>query len=108
MNERTFLLGGSMRTLVIGGTGTVGQQVVRELSAGVAGVVGDLQSPGTVRSIFAGIDAVFLLTALSQGEAHEGLLAVNGARMAGVKRIVAMTLQDPEGAPHVPHFGAKI
>jgi len=78
------------------------------LPAGVAGVVGDLQSPGTVRSIFPGIDAVFLLTALSQGEAHEGLLAVNGARMAGVKRIVAMTLQDPEGAPHVPHFGAKI
>jgi uncharacterized protein YbjT (DUF2867 family) len=117
-----------MRTLVIGGTGTVGSHVVRELlrrgadvkvltrsaekasqlPAGAAGVVGDLQSPGTARSVFAGIEGVFLLTALGQGEAHEGLLAVNGARMAGVTRLVAMTLQDPEGAPHIPHFGAKL
>ena len=95
-----------MKSLVIGGTGTVGSQVVRELvrrgvdvtvltrspdkvtrlPAGVAGVVGDLQSPTTVRSVFAGIEGVFLLTALGQGETHEGLFAVNGARMAGVKR----------------------
>lgn len=117
-----------MKNLVIGGTGTVGSRVVQELlrrrsevlvltrspekarglPEGAVGVVGDLQDPQTARSVFRGVDGVFLLTALGMGEAHEGILAVNGARMAGVRRLVAMTLQDPEGAPHVPHFASKI
>ena len=74
-----------MKILVIGGTGTVGSQVVRELparnmdvqvltcsadkakslSAGARGVTGDLLDPGTVRSVFRGIDGVFMLLALA-------------------------------------------
>jgi uncharacterized protein YbjT (DUF2867 family) len=117
-----------MKVLVIGGTGTVGSQVVRELlarkakvrlltrsadkaksvPAGIEAVVGDLLEPATVRSVFTGIDGVFLLNPVSVTEAHEGLMAVNGARLAKVPRIVYMSVHDVDKAPHLPHFGAKI
>jgi len=115
-----------MKVLVLGGTGTVGSQVVRELLArgadvsvltrdpkkvhppGVRAVVGDLLDPATVRSAFAGMDGVFLLNAVSATECHEGLMAVNGARLAGVKKVVYMSVQDVHKAPHLPHFGAKL
>jgi len=91
-----------MKILVIGGTGMVGSQVARELLArgaevsvltrnaqkagalprGMRAVTGDLLDPKTVRSVFAGQDGVFLLNPVSATETHEGLMAVNGARMA--------------------------
>ncbi|NBC18236.1 MAG: NmrA family NAD(P)-binding protein [Bacteroidetes bacterium] len=117
-----------MKVLVIGGTGMVGSHVVQELRArdvdvyvltrsmekaeqlptGVKGVVGDLLKPDTVRSVFGGVDGVFLLNAVSTTEAHEGLMAVNGARMADVDRIVYLSVHDVDHAPHLPHFGAKL
>jgi uncharacterized protein YbjT (DUF2867 family) len=115
-----------MNVLVLGGTGSVGSQVVRELlkrgadvsvltrdvkkalAAGVQPVAGDLLDPSTIRSAFAGRDAVFLLNAVSATECHEGLMAVNGARMAGVKKVVYLSVQDADKAPHLPHFGAKL
>ena len=114
------------RVLVLGGTGTVGSQVVRELLArgvevsvltrgpkrplppGVSAVAGDLLDPATVRSAFAGMDGVFLLNAVSATECHEGLMAVNGARLGAVKKIVYLSVQDVDKAPHLPHFGAKV
>ncbi|MFO7686646.1 MAG: NmrA family NAD(P)-binding protein [Desulfobacterales bacterium] len=117
-----------MKVLVLGGTGTVGSQVLRELlerehevsvltrsgdhaqnlpkNAHV--VVGDLIDPKTVRFIFNNIDAVFLLNAVSPTETHEGLMAVNGAILAGVKRIVYLSVPKLENAPHLPHFGSKL
>jgi uncharacterized protein YbjT (DUF2867 family) len=117
-----------MKVLVIGGTGTVGSQVARELLArgaevsvltrsaehagklprGMRGVTGDLLDPKTVRSVFAGQDGVFLLNPVSATEAHEGLMAVNGVRMAGVKRLAYLSVHNVDAAPHLPHFGSKI
>jgi uncharacterized protein YbjT (DUF2867 family) len=115
-----------MKVLVLGGTGTVGSQVVKELLArgaeisvltrdskkhlppGARAVVGNLLDPGTIRTAFPGHDAVFLLTALSAGECHEGLMAVNGCRLGGVKKIVFLSIHRVDEAPHLPHFGAKL
>ena len=117
-----------MNILVLGGTGTVGSQVVGELLArkievrvltrssqnankvpkGAAGIIGDLLDPKTIRTIFRDVDGVFLLNAVSPTETHEGLMAVNGARMAGIKRIVYLSVPDLEKAPYLPHFGSKM
>ena len=117
-----------MRVLVVGGTGLVGPQVVRELLArgaevsvltrsaekarslarGARAITGDLLDPKSVRSVFAGQDGVFLLNPVSATETHEGLMAVNGVRMAGVKRLAYLSVHNVEDAPHLPHFGSKI
>jgi len=115
-----------MNVLVLGGTGTVGSRVVRELltrgadvslltrdakkpvPSGARAVVGDLLDPGTIRTAFVGRDAVFLLTALGTSECHEGLMAVNGCRLAGVRKVVFLSIHRLDEALHLPHFGAKL
>ncbi|HZI89177.1 MAG TPA: NmrA family NAD(P)-binding protein [Candidatus Polarisedimenticolia bacterium] len=117
-----------MKFLVLGGTGTVGSQVVRQLleqkkdvtvltrnpekakavPTGARGVTGDLLDVATIRSVFRGMDAVFLLNGLSPQETHEGLLALNGAKLAGVKRIVYLSIHNLESASYLPHFGPKV
>ena len=117
-----------MKVLVLGGTGTVGSQVVRELLArkaevsvltrsaekakglpeGVQPVTGNLLDVATVRSAFQGMDGVFLLNPVGASEGHEGLMAVNGARLGGVKRVVYLSVQAADTAAYLPHFGSKV
>lgn len=117
-----------MKVLVTGGTGTVGSQVVRalaarqadvtvltrdtakaaSLAAGAKAVQGDLAKPETVRQVFDGVQAVFLLNPVSPTEAHEALLALTGMRNAGVSRLVYMSVQDADKAAWLPHFGGKV
>jgi uncharacterized protein YbjT (DUF2867 family) len=117
-----------MSVLVIGGTGTVGSRVVHALAArgerirvltrsaekakslpeGVEVATGDLLDPGTVRSVFTGAKGVFLLNPVSTTESHEGLMAVCGARMAGVGRIVYLSIHRVDQAPYLPHLGSKV
>ena len=115
-----------MKVLVLGGTGTVGSQVAKELlqrevevdiltrdpgrpvAAGARAVAGDLLDPATIRSAFKGVDGVFLLNAVSTTECHEGLMAVNGAMLADVARLVYLSVPALDQAPHLPHFGSKV
>jgi uncharacterized protein YbjT (DUF2867 family) len=86
-----------MNHLILGGTGTVGGAVVRELLAKgeavrvlsrseekvktlpnrAVGMVGDLTNPLTYDAIFAGSDSIFLLIANSITETFEALSALN-------------------------------
>lgn len=116
-----------MRILVTGGTGMVGSEVVRllhgtthdvhvltrdpskgRLPAGVTAVKGDLREPATVKRIFDGVDATFLLNPVSPTEAAEGLMSVCAMREAGVKRVVYLSVQDADRAAWLPHFGSKV
>ena len=117
-----------MAILVVGGTGTVGSTLARNLAKsgrdvrimtrspdkaaalpkGVEGVVGDLDRPETLETAFGGASALFLATPLGATEAACGLAAVAAAREAGIGRIVYMTIHKLEAGAHIPHFGAKI
>jgi len=81
---------------------------LKTLPAGVTGVEGDLGKPETVRRVFKGVDAVFLINTVSPTEGHEGFMAVCGMRLAGVKRIVHASVHHAEQAAWLPHFGAKV
>lgn len=117
-----------MKILVLGGTGMVGSAVVQELLArnvevqvltrsaekaaglpeGVEAVTGDLLDPHAVRPVFEAADRVFLLNPVSKSETSEGLFSVNNARMAGMERIVYLSVHNVDRALHLPHFGSKI
>jgi uncharacterized protein YbjT (DUF2867 family) len=110
--------------LVIGGTGTVGALLVRELQArnvqvkvltrdpakalpkGVTKAVGDLLEPDTLRSVFQGVDSVYMANASGPSEAHEGLNAIVGAKAAGVKRFVYQSVFGA-GNTSVPIIASK-
>ena len=118
----------AMNILVVGGTGMVGSHVVNELLKrdvsltvltrksqteaslpdGAAHLQGDLLDPKTVRTMCQGMDALFLLNAVSPTETHEGLMAVNGARMGAMQKIVYVSVHNVDKVPHLPHFGSKL
>jgi uncharacterized protein YbjT (DUF2867 family) len=115
-----------VKILVTGGTGTVGSQVVQELlkrdadvsvltrdakkplPAGAKAVEGNLLDVNSVRQVFNGVDAVFLLNPVSQTETSEALMALTAMRTAGVKRVVYVSVHHVDQAPWLPHFGSKV
>jgi uncharacterized protein YbjT (DUF2867 family) len=115
-----------IKVVVSGGTGTVGSQVVSELlkrnaqvsvltrrpdaklPPGVQAVRGDLGDVQTIRTAFKGFDGLFLLNLVGPGEANEGILGVDGARLGGIKRLVYLSVHKADEAPHLPHFGCKL
>ncbi|WP_445337479.1 NAD(P)H-binding protein [Clavibacter sp. CFBP 8614] len=120
---------GDARTLIIGGTGTVGSAVIAEalrrgmtglrvlsrdarrladLPDGVDGVVGDLGDPYEATSAFEGVEQVFLALTGTPTELYETTVAVDHAVAAGVRRIVYLSVQDLDRAPQVPHNSAKL
>jgi uncharacterized protein YbjT (DUF2867 family) len=118
---------------VVGATGQQGGAVVRALRAGnqfkvraltrnpakhseLADEVveADLNRPETLKSAFAGVHGVFLVTNFQEHGAEElkqATAAVRAAKDAGVKHLVWSTLPDVEaiskGKLHVPHFSGK-
>jgi len=117
-----------MKTLVIGGTGTVGSMVVaglmkegvkvrvmshspeklKMLPTGVEGYKADLDDPETLPKAFEGIDSLFLLNTVGLSETDEGLAAVSAAKAAKVKKIVYLSVFMPEGSEKIPHFRSKL
>ncbi len=117
-----------MGHLILGGTGTVGSAVVRELlargetvrvmtrsadkasalPAGVKAVIGDLQDPSTLEGAFVEGDRVFLLNGVTATELQEGLIALAEAKRTGAERIVYLSVHDVDKGPHLPHFASKI
>ncbi len=117
-----------MTTLVVGATGSVGRSVLAGLAGkgvavrgmsryeakfdnfpgGAEGVVGDLVAFGTLSNAFSGVEALFLISPLSQNEIQMGRNAIKAAQAAGVKKIVYLSVPLPEGADRVPHFRNKV
>jgi uncharacterized protein YbjT (DUF2867 family) len=116
-----------MKTLVIGGTGTVGSLVVAgliekgvdvyvltrdaakaaTLPSGATGVVGDIGKPADAQKHFEGVDAVYMLNAASPSELYEGLMGVLLARLAGVKRFVYQSAHKMEVSSALPVGGGS-
>jgi uncharacterized protein YbjT (DUF2867 family) len=117
-----------MKVLVIGGTGTVGSAVVKQLRdggheprvmtrsaekaarlpPGTAHVVADLEQPASLPAAFTGVDGVFLLAPVSQTETAQGVAGVEAAKAAGVQRLVYLSVVMPHGSEVIPHFASKI
>jgi uncharacterized protein YbjT (DUF2867 family) len=83
-----------LRSLPTGGIEV--RALVRDLAKapqlpGVKVVIGDLDDPSSLPPAFAGVDTVWLLTAMGPQAPHQSMNAVWAARQAGVRHIVRMS-----------------
>jgi uncharacterized protein YbjT (DUF2867 family) len=117
--------GNTMKILVIGGTGNVGGEVVRQLQKrkadlrllvrkdseatpnGVEVAVGDLLDPVSIRAALQGVEKLYLLNAVSPDELTQGLVAYDLAKKLKVKHVVYHSVFRVEHFKDVPHFASK-
>jgi len=115
-----------MKILVIGGTGHVGSEVVKELQKrkadvrilvrkeethapeGVQVVVGDLLDPVSVEKALHDVDKLYLLNAVTPDELTQGLIAYDLAKKLKLKHIVYHSVFRVEHFKDVPHFASKL
>ncbi|MGK9054964.1 SDR family oxidoreductase [Neorhizobium petrolearium] len=115
-----------MTILVTGATGNVGSQVVQHLvnhgadvralvrdpskahfPPSVSVVKGDFLDVDSLRNAFDGVTTLFLLNAVVPDEFTQALIALNLARLAGIERIVYLSVIHPDVYVNVPHFAGK-
>ena len=114
-----------MKILAIGGTGSVGSEVVRELKKrdadvrilvrkqttpapeGVEVAIGDLLDPVSVQQALAGVDKLYLLNAVTPDELTQGLIAYDLAKKLKLKHVVYHSVFRVERFKDVPHFASK-
>jgi len=116
------------KILVIGGTETIGSEVVKSLlkknfkvrvmakkeenlktlPQGVEGVVGDLSDKTSLASCFKEIEGVFFLDAISKDEAEHGKNTVEACKQANVQQIVYVSIHHANMYPETPQFKSKI
>jgi len=117
-----------MKTLVIGGTGTVGSQVVNKLLSanhevsvlttssekaaklpqGVKAYIGSLEYQESLSAAFKDVDNVFMLNAHTQTEVYQGLNAIAEAVANGVKRFVYQSIHQARNGDFIDHFKSKV
>jgi len=115
-----------MKILVIGGTGNVGSEVVRELQkrnaglrllvrkedastqAGLDVAIGDLLDPVSVKKAMDGVDKLYLLNSVSPDELTQGLIAYDLAKKLKLRHIVYHSVYRVEHFKDVPHFASKL
>jgi uncharacterized protein YbjT (DUF2867 family) len=117
-----------MKVLVIGGTGKVGSEVIKELvkrnasvralvrkqdastkmPEGVEFVQGDLLDPISVRNALDGVDKLYLLNAVVPDELTQGLIVYDLAKKLRLKQIVYHSVFKVEEFKDVPHFASKL
>jgi uncharacterized protein YbjT (DUF2867 family) len=115
-----------MKILVIGGTGHVGSEVVKELKKrdadvrvlvrkpnmkqlpGVEMVVGDLLDPVSIEKALEGVDKLYLLNAVTPDELTQGLIAYDLAKKRKLSHVVYHSVFRVEHFKDVPHFASKL
>ena len=115
-----------MKILVIGGTGHVGSEVVKELKKrdadvrvlarkpdvkslpGVDMVVGDLLDPVSIDNALQGVDKLYLLNAVTPDELTQGLIAYDLAKKRKLSHVVYHSVFRVEHFKDVPHFASKL
>lgn len=115
-----------MKILVIGGTGHVGSEVVKELRKrdadvrvlvrkpdvkslpGVEVAVGDLLDPVSIDKALQGVDKLYLLNAVTADELTQGLIAYDLAKKRKLSHVVYHSVFRVDHFKDVPHFASKL
>lgn len=115
-----------MSILVTGSTGTIGSQVLNQLSGsgvdvrgltrspnkaefpiGTTAVAGDLGDIDSFRAALDGVSTLFLLVPNIADELTQSMQALKVAQEAGVKGIVYLSVYKGDTYADVPHFASK-